>query len=139
MAGATDNGNRSARRLAAVVVGACLAASAVAVPAIAQDAEPLTVEVKKVIVPNTQAKLTQKGVLVKARCNADCVLVVKVRVPQRVANDVGLDSRVIGTGAAGAKANRYRWVRATINKGAGRALADFNGGGRLDIRIKALP
>jgi hypothetical protein len=121
-------------------LAACVAVPATSgIPAAAQEGEVLTINVARVVVPNTRAKLLDKGVLVKAKCNLDCVIVVKVRVPQSVAKELGLKSRVIGSGAAGAKADQLRWVRARINKGAGEALEDFGGGGRLDIRIKALP
>jgi hypothetical protein len=122
-----------------------MAAAGLAVqPAVAQEAEPptaepLEIEVARYVIPKTRAKLIEKGVRVKARCNADCVIVVKVKLPQNVARELGLSNRVIGSGAAGAKADRYRWVRARINKGAGKLLEDFQGGGRLEVRIRALP
>lgn len=119
----------------------CLALPALSgTPALAQEEEEaLSIHVTRVVVPNTRAKLVQKGVRVKATCSIDCVIVVKVRVPQSVANELGLGSRVIGSGAAGAKADQPRWVRARIGRGAGQALESFEGGGRLEVRIKALP
>ena len=111
-------------------------------PAGAQEeepVEPLTIDVARYVIPNTRAKLVEKGVLVKAKCNLDCVIVVKVRLPKDVAREVGVKNRVIGSGAAGAKANQFRWVRARISKGAGRLLEDFEGAGRLEVRIRALP
>jgi hypothetical protein len=130
-------------RFAALAAAAVLALPALLVPAaIAQEeepAEPLTIDVARYVIPNTRAKLIDKGVLVKAKCNLDCVIVVKVRLPKAVAREVGVRNRVIGSGAAGAKADEFRWVRARINKGAGELLEAFDGGGRLEIRIRALP
>ncbi|MBM3666198.1 MAG: hypothetical protein FJW90_01730 [Actinobacteria bacterium] len=104
----------------------------------AQDGAPV-VEVKKVVVPNTWAKLASRGVRVKASCSLDCVLVVKVRVSKRVASRLGLASRLIGSGAAGAKADRARWVVVPVNRKAGERLRQYQGPGRLQIKITALP
>lgn len=143
MAGSSDrDGARSGRALRAgmlAALGALLATPLLGGLAGAQEAEQLTLDVKRIVVPDTRKKLTNKGVRVKAGCNLDCVLVVKVKLPKDVAQEVGVKNRVIGSGAAGAKANRPRWVRAGINKGAGRLLEDFQGSGRLEVRIKALP
>jgi hypothetical protein len=147
MAGAGHTGGETGRRWRLPLVLAliaCVAATAlVAAPAGAQEEEPppepLTIDVARYVVPKTRAKLIDKGVQVKARCNLDCVIVVKVKLPADVAKEVGVENRVIGSGAAGAKANQFRWVRARINKGAGDLLEDFEGGGRLEIRIRALP
>jgi hypothetical protein len=95
--------------------------------------------VARYVIPNTRAKLIDKGVRVEARCNQDCVIVVKVKLPKNVARQIGVRNRVIGSGAAGAKADRFRWVRARINRRAGKLLEDFEGGGRLEVRIRALP
>jgi hypothetical protein len=78
-------------------------------------------------------------VRVEARCNQDCVIVVKVKLPKNVARQIGVRNRVIGSGAAGAKADRFRWVRARINRRAGKLLEEFEGGGRLEVRFSALP
>ena len=147
-AGHTRRARSHRRRLWVVLaLAASVAATSLAVaPAPAQEvepeppaAEPLAIDVARFVIPDTRAKLIDKGVRVKARCNADCVIVVKIKLPKKVARKVGVRNRVIGSGAAGAKANQYRWVRARINKGAGDLLEDFDGGGRLEIRIKALP
>lgn len=119
---------------------ACLALSALGgALARAQTEEPLTIDVKRVLIPDTRRELVQKGVRVKASCNLDCVIVVKIKLPKDVAAEVGVSNRVIGSGAAGAKAHQARWVRASINKGAGKLLEDFQGSGRLEVRIRALP
>lgn len=120
---------------------ACLAVPALGgAPAMAEEVEgPLTVDVKRIVIPDTRQKLVAKGIRVKASCSQDCVLVVKVRLPKDVANEVGVENRVIGSGAAGAKADRPRWVRARIKRGAGQLLQDFEGSGRLEVRIRALP
>jgi hypothetical protein len=127
----------------AAVAGSAVLACGV-VPALAQEVdppaeEPLEIDVARYVIPNTRAKLVDKGVRVKAKCNLDCVIVVKVKLPPDVAKDVGVSNRIIGSGAAGAKAGQFRWVRARINKGAGDLLEDFEGGGRLEVRIRALP
>ena len=132
------------RRLSLVLaLTACVAATSLAVPpAVAQDeepVEPLTIDVARYVIPNTRAKLVKKGVLVKARCNLDCVIVVKVKLPKGVARKVGVRNRVIGSAAAGAKADQFRWVRVRINKRPGKLLEDYEGNGRLEIRIRALP
>jgi hypothetical protein len=147
MAGTGDIRSARARRRRLSLVlalAACVTAtSLVAVPAVAQDEEPppepLTLDVARYVVPNTRAKLIERGVLVKARCNVDCVIVVKLRLPRDVADELGIKRRTIGAGAAGAKANQYRWVRARVSKAAARLLADYEGDGRLEIRIRALP
>ncbi len=130
-------------RFVALAVAGALALPALLGPAaLAQEgepAEPLTIDVARYVIPNTRAKLVQKGVRVKAKCNLDCVIVVKIKLPANVAKQVGVRNRVIGSGAAGAKADQFRWVRARINKGAGDLLEDFEGGGRLEVRIRALP
>ena len=146
MAGAGDKGRALGRRrrpLAALALIASLAAiSFPGAPAGAQEEEaqePLTIFVARYVIPNTRAKLVEKGVLVKAKCNLDCVIVVKVKLPKGVARKVGVRNRVIGSAAAGAKADQFRWVRAHINKRPGKLLEDFDGGGRLEIRTRALP
>jgi hypothetical protein len=106
---------------------------------VAQKEEPLTVDVKRIVLPDTRQKLVQKGVRVKASCSQVCVLVVKVKLPQGIAKKLGPDNSVIGSGATGAKANAPRWVRARLKRGAGWLLEDFKGGGRLGIGVRALP
>ena len=136
---------RARRRRSSLVLAlaACVTAtSLVAVPAVAQEeepVEPLTLDVARYIVPNTRAKLIERGVFVKAKCNVDCVIVVKLQLPKDVANELGIKRRTIGSGAAGAKADQYRWIRARVSKLAAKRLADFEGDGRLEIRIRALP
>jgi hypothetical protein len=133
--------NRSRLRVPALaVLAACLASPILgSAPALAQDEGPLTLDVKRVVIPDTRQKLASKGVRVRASCSRACVLVVKIKLPKDVARELGLGNRVIGSGAAGAKADRPRWVRARLNRGAGRALSDFGGSGRLEVRIRALP
>lgn len=135
--GAAPRLRRSALRGLAI----CMLAPAIgAAGAFAQqEAEPLTIDVQRVLVPDTRQKLIEKGVLVKASCSLDCVLVVKVKVPEGIARQLGLGNRVIGSGAAGAKRDRPRWIRARLTRRAGEALEDFKGGGRLNIRVRALP
>jgi hypothetical protein len=135
---------RRLRLPALAALAACLALPALGgAVAMAQEGdveeEPLTIDVKRIVVPDTRQKLAQKGVRVKASCSQDCVLVVKIKLPQRIADQLGLDNRVIGSGAAGAKANTPRWVRARLNRGAGKLLEDYDGGGNLEIRVRGLP
>jgi hypothetical protein len=127
-------------RAAALALAACIAASAPASgPAHAQTEEALIVDVKRVVVPDTRAELVTKGVRVKASCSADCVLVVKLKLSEATARRLGLSNRVIGSGAAGAKADRPRWVTARVDRRPGSLLADCGCGGRLGVRIRALP
>lgn len=123
-----------------------LIATLVTVPALGaglavaqEEQQQLKLDLMRLVVPETREKLVRKGVLIKASCSQDCVLVVKVMLPTRIVKQLGLKKRVIGSGAAGAKANIPRWVRAHLHRGAGRLLEDYEGGGRLQVRVRGLP
>jgi hypothetical protein len=128
------------RRLVSALLASALL-GAFAAPARAQEEAPppLTVDVESIHVPASLGKLVSTGVRVTASCSADCILVVKVRLPASVAAKLGLNKTVIGTGVGDATAGELRTVRAKISQRAADSLRGYHGSKGLQVRVTALP
>jgi hypothetical protein len=64
---------------------------------------------------------------------------VAVRLPKRLARDLGLKRPLIGDDSARFQADTARWLRVPINKGAGRRLLAYEGTARILVRVRARP
>ena len=95
-------------------------------------------QVHRVVVPKTAAAMARRGIRVLASCTELCKLVVSVELSDGVANRLGLARTRIAKGNSSAAANKRRWVVARLTPAAAEALRTYDGGGRLQIRVRAV-
>jgi uncharacterized delta-60 repeat protein len=95
-------------------------------------------QIHKVVVPKTAEALINRGVRVLASCAVRCKLIVNVDVGDGVAHRLGLTRTRIARGNASTAANKRRWVVARLTPAAAEALRTYGGGGRLQIRVRAV-
>jgi hypothetical protein len=66
--------------------------------------------IHKFVSPRTLAGIVTRGMRALVSCELDCRAVLKVKVPKRIADDLGLSSRVIARGSRRIGADRKRWM-----------------------------
>ncbi len=116
-----------------IALVACAAISAG--PAAAQTEGPVEVQVFDVHVPPTLEKLRSNGILVKASCSRDCLMVVAVKLSPQMASDLGLRTRVAALGARFASGGRAVVVRVRVRPKVMRAL-ERNEGGEFKLVVR---